>query len=489
MQSVNERETNGIIIGPEFSRIFAEIILQYIDKNVDIELLNNPSSLINKRNYECYRYVDDYFLFYNDEKDKDEIIDCLWKWLKEFKLKINDSKTFILNRPFITPVTKAKIRINNLLNDMFDKTLWKGEKADLNIEKDFANKDNIFKDENEPNEESENINKEVIQDLVDSKINLYMQSNSYIKEIKSIIDDCNIQYNDIANYFLEIFGRKVDAFLKKFDSGLKKLCRGLNSELAESIRTEAEMSYKNAQKNISSFMANIIDVAFFVYNSHRQVNTTLKLQKLINPLILYVRNDYRISVDHDAKELRLKRFEDIYRNAVLKKIQDELTLVLSTTDKHRNTLHESTYLLVLSKELGAKYMFSPKIMENFIYMSGLDYNVFICLILLYYYSNHESYKELKKILEDKIIGKYEQVSIMERPRNAELTIMTADLMTCPFVDESFKKKILKKIGITKEEEQKGIIRFAKKQKYIFTRWTSFDLNKELQAKISQEVYS
>lgn len=38
MQSVNARETNGIVIGPEFSRIFAEIILQYIDQKVEQEL-------------------------------------------------------------------------------------------------------------------------------------------------------------------------------------------------------------------------------------------------------------------------------------------------------------------------------------------------------------------------------------------------------------------------------------------------------------------
>ena len=31
--------------------------------------------------------------------------------------------------------------------------------------------------------------------------------------------------------------------------------------------------------------------------------------------------------------------------------------------------------------------------------------------------------------------------------------------------------------------------FAEQNRYIFTKWTKFDLNKELQAKISQEVYS
>lgn len=86
MQSVNARETNGIVIGPEFSRIFAEIILQYIDKKVEVELELLNDKLCHKSDYECYRYVDDYFLFYNEEKDRNLFMDSLTKWLKEFKL-------------------------------------------------------------------------------------------------------------------------------------------------------------------------------------------------------------------------------------------------------------------------------------------------------------------------------------------------------------------------------------------------------------------
>ena len=106
MQSVNARETNGIVIGPEFSRIFAEIILQYIDQKVEQELFGKK--LYQKSAYECYRYVDDYFLFYNDEKDRDLFIETLTKWLKEFKLQISPSKTEEFERPFITKVTIAK---------------------------------------------------------------------------------------------------------------------------------------------------------------------------------------------------------------------------------------------------------------------------------------------------------------------------------------------------------------------------------------------
>lgn len=77
MQSVNARETNGIVIGPEFSRIFAEIIIQYIDQKVEQELLKKNLHL--KSTYECYRYVDDYFLFYNDENVRNLFMESLTK--------------------------------------------------------------------------------------------------------------------------------------------------------------------------------------------------------------------------------------------------------------------------------------------------------------------------------------------------------------------------------------------------------------------------
>ena len=58
----------GIVIGPEFSRIYAEIILQRIDLTTERQLEKNGI----KRNidYIFYRYVDDGFLFYNDSSIK-----------------------------------------------------------------------------------------------------------------------------------------------------------------------------------------------------------------------------------------------------------------------------------------------------------------------------------------------------------------------------------------------------------------------------------
>jgi hypothetical protein len=66
IQNTNYGETNGILIGPEFSRIFAEIILQKIDTTIEKKLKENGNNYKLKVDYEIYRYVDDYFLFCDD---------------------------------------------------------------------------------------------------------------------------------------------------------------------------------------------------------------------------------------------------------------------------------------------------------------------------------------------------------------------------------------------------------------------------------------
>ena len=464
MQSVNARETNGIVIGPEFSRIFAEIILQYIDQKVERELLEEH--LRHKSTYECYRYVDDYFFFYNEEKDRNLFMESLTKWLKEFKLQISPSKTEEFERPFITKITLAKLRIEGLINDIFSVPLW--EEAVLNSDE-------------EKEDDTEDVASDNDKEILDKKFNIYLSANSVNTQIKAIIRECGIEYRDIANYLLEKISQRLDAFLNRYEKGFKKYEHLMSKEKTD--KDEIEIHAQRVQRKLTSFLVSLVDVSFFVFNSNRQVNTTLKLQKIMNTIVLYAKRygDFR-----DNPEVR---FQTISKDIIFKKIQDEIALVLSTTDLHRNTLHESLYLLILAKELGNAYLLAPEVIKSFIEKSKLQYNLFACIILLYYYANHKCYNEQKILLKNELLKKYRLVAETERKRNAELTILTADMMTCPFVDEAYKQNLLKLMGITEIEDQRMIMRFAKKQKYIFTRWTMFNLNKELQAKISQEVYS
>lgn len=463
MQSVNARETNGIVIGPEFSRIFAEIILQYIDQKVEQELLEKD--LRQKSSYECYRYVDDYFLFYNDEKDRNLFMESLTKWLKEFKLQISPSKTEEFERPFITKVTIAKQRIENLLSTIFSTPLWEEVESKLNAEEEETEGKELDKD----------------REILDKKFNIYLSANSVNAQIKAIVRECGIEYRDIANYLLEKIGQRLDAFLNRYEIGFKKYERLMSKE--ETNKDEVEIHAQRVQRKLTSYLVSLIDVVFFVFNSNRQINTTLKLLKIMNSIIIYGKRHGDFKVNPEV------RFQTISKDIIFKKIQDEIALVLTTTDTHRNTLHESLYLLILAKELGYAYLLAPEVIKSFIDKSELQYNLFACIILLYYYANHKCYYEQKALLQKEILKKYRLVAESERKRNSELTILAADMMTCPFVDDAYKQSLLALIGITEIKDQQMIMRFAKKRKYIFTRWTMFNLNKELQAKISQEVYS
>lgn len=422
-----------------------------------------------KSDYECYRYVDDYFLFFNDENVRNLFMGSLTKWLKEFKLQINPSKTEVYERPFITKVTIAKQRIETLLSNIFSIPLWEEIESNSITEKD----------EDIEDEETEDLDKD--KEILEKKFNIYLHANDVNTQIKVIVKECGIEYRDIANYLLEKMSQRLDSFLNRYEIGFEKYERLMSKE--ETNKDDVETHAQRTQRKLTNYLVSLIDVTFFVFNSNRQINTTLKLQKIMNSIIIYAKRHGDFKVNNAV------RFQTVSKDIIFKKIQDEIALVLSTTDSHRNTLHESLYLLILAKELGYAYLFAPEVIQSFIKESELQYNLFSCLILLYYYANHKCYVAQKDLLKDEILKKYRLVTESERKRNSELTILTADMMTCPFVDETYKQNLLTLIGITETRDQQMIMRFAMKQKYIFTRWTMFNLNKELQAKISQEVYS
>lgn len=116
MQHQNYNETNGIVIGPELSRVFAEIIFQKIDANVVSKCA--AVGLIHSRHYEVRRYVDDYFIFANTDEDLAVIEEIVARELLLYKLHINAEKTSNLSRPFVTPLSTAKREIGRAIFEL-----------------------------------------------------------------------------------------------------------------------------------------------------------------------------------------------------------------------------------------------------------------------------------------------------------------------------------------------------------------------------------
>lgn len=109
IRSGNHDETNGILIGPEYSRIFAEIIFQSIDEQVKRRLEND--CVFYDRDYVVKRYIDDIFIFTPNVELEEKVSSYYMEELWEYKLRINPDKVKSYCRPFVTDVTRMKNKI------------------------------------------------------------------------------------------------------------------------------------------------------------------------------------------------------------------------------------------------------------------------------------------------------------------------------------------------------------------------------------------
>jgi hypothetical protein len=482
MQKMNYGETNGIVIGPEFSRIFAEIILQRIDKDVENSMIEQKKYI--NSDYECYRYVDDYFLFYNDEATKNQIMEQFSLRLREYKLRLKDSKTELIEKPFVTDITIAKQKIDNLL----------AENIKIRIHDEFVteNPDEEEKDIIDIKEES-NFKIEILRKLIDEKRSLYINPNAFNAKYKVIIKETGVEYKSVINYSLARICSKLETLLKKFDSRFKYLSyyvkhnEGLTvDEIEKCVKLK-----KQDEKSLTIFISNILDVVFFLYSNNKRINTTLKILSILNVIILYYKNNYHL------KREKIKRFDYSNIEIVFKKIQDEINLVMQTTTFNKNTQLEAFYLLLALKEMGIEYAISDETINKYLCINKYErdpkshtfWNMLLISVLLYYYSDNPEYEHSKAFLEDVIIEKINGVDMKDRHNYAELTLLKMDILSCPYLTKEYKVKVLRLFKITDAHIQNEILEYALKQQTWFIKWKGFNLNYEINAKVSQEVYS
>lgn len=430
MQQVNYHETNGIIIGPELSRVFSELILQTVDLNVFETLAT--SEIHFKRDYEIFRYVDDYFVFYNDQSVYKEIISTLQIGLKEYKLHLNILKETLYEKPIITEISIAKNQIAALLTNKI--------KYDIT-------------------ESLEDINGET--HLVKSGV-IYIKSGSLITDFKTILKISNVKYKDILNYSLSVLERKCKKLIHDFLS--------LREDVLDEKIASFDRSFINA-------IISIIEFTFFIYSVSPRVNTTVKLSRILDQFIRF---------------LKIETVGKDYMHLVYKLIFDNVCFILNKNKTHEYTQVETLYLLVTISELGKEYWLEDALLssyfgaykENDTYSFNYKLNHFSITVLLFYMKNKKRYNGLRQAIIKLSREKFtEKQTILYK--DAELTLLFFDLVACPFIEFKDKEEIMKIYGLTSMQEQKQL---AVLTKYWFTKWSDFNFAKELDAKRSLDVY-
>lgn len=177
----------GIVIGPEFSRIYAEIILQRIDLTTERQLEKNGI----KRNidYIFYRYVDDGFFFYNDSSIKTQFFHTYWDALSAYGLRIKKEKVIdFKERPFIETISVAKQQLLNLVDERFENR--------LRTFKGFV---------------------KMQDNHIDTPTRLDFKT--FVNEVRNILDGENkvIKYKDITSFLLGIIQTRTVRLLEEFN--------------------------------------------------------------------------------------------------------------------------------------------------------------------------------------------------------------------------------------------------------------------------------
>lgn len=380
MQELNYSETNGIVIGPEFSRIFAEIILQRVDADVENEL--KKIGLINKRDYEALRYVDDYFIFYNNDEDKNKILRLFKLHLRDYNFYVNDAKTIPYEKPIITEITVGKLYINKLLRDSLPTENVK-LKAD---EADYLGYD------------------------------LRVSGRYLITSFKTIIKTHQVEYRDVLNYTLASIERRVKQIIDEFHGIADKK--------------------KAIQNNFVEGISEILDFVFFLYAVSPRVNTTIKLCRILNHIV-----ECTVLPENLGEDLRQRVFKKIHENIsdVFKKnemqehVQVETLYLLGIICQ----LGRGYWL---EQGLLCSYFGLCRDKKHQLYAKH-RINYFTIVALLWYVRNKKAYEDIRSFLKKYIYARFIK-SGPDFGDNTELTLLFLDIVVCPYLDLDFRRKLL-----------------------------------------------
>jgi len=336
MQKMNHGETNGILIGPEFSRIFSELILQSVDKFVSKEL--RSEDVISGKDYQCFRYVDDYFLFYNDRVLAEKIILTFRNILREYKMHLSDNKIVWYSRPIITELTIAKKRIVEL----FDGALFKIEKNEKS---------------NPPVE----------------NFRFTARASDLITAYKTILKELNIENKDILNFTLAVFEKRFTAAMKKY----------------------AE-SYGDTQK-LAKFLDEVNEFIFYIYFGSPRVNSAIKISKILTEEIKLIKD---LKIPPDITEGIFKNIYDnifhLFRRPLTNKnAQVEHLYFLIILEKLGRSF------LIDESVLADFFNLSPS-SDGLEFSANYKLNYFTIVTLLFYIKGRQRYAKLRKFIEFQI---------------------------------------------------------------------------------------
>lgn len=423
MQGMNQGETNGIVIGPEFSRVFSEVILQGVDAQLKNKLLRDDD-LLNRRDYEIFRYVDDYFVFYNKSEVSEKVERYLSIYLKEVKLSLNSEKSDHYEKPIITKLTIAK----NRTRDVLKKNIL------------------IAEEEREDPDDSSGLVKHYVYKV---------KSNSLITEFKTVLSETGVSYKDILNYTFSALERSTNSIFDAY---------------------EKNHTVHNKPSSLSKALLGLLEFCFFTYASNPRVNFSVRLTRILATMVDRLNS---LGISRDIKDYLYKyAFDNIVRQLKVssqKEFREVETLYLILALKKLGRGYRIQEA-ALASYLGI-------VVENNEYKRYKSLDYFSTTVLLMYMAGRRNYEKLQRFVEEDVLNTFTKreayVSV-----DAELVMLFLDLQCCPYISTGTRQKLAEFYSLSVHE----LPFLKRASNHWFTNWEDFDLTLELDKKRTREVY-
>lgn len=383
MQRSNFNETNGIIIGNEVSRVFAEIILQAVDQELKDSLAKE--NLISGIDYDVKRYVDDYFIFSSSDSTLEQIVSTLESKLRFYKLHLNESKTVRHERPFITSITRAKLDTTEALSWLFQ-TIFK------------YNEDETLNPIRKPNK----------------------LKRSFLDRVMASSYDDSEAYTVMCGYIISAI--------------LNKIQRTLTSE--KFLSNEYVV-----KKNILSLL---VDIAFHLFNVSPTSSNSIKLCSICYFTFHFYKENHPEEIDFIVLEISALIKEFFSSSVILQrksKVNSFVPIEFSNLLSISSSMG-SEYLLSpakISEIFGIERL--RKTSEE--YTTNEDcFDYFNIISALFYIKDEEEYNKIKETITKEINKRIGSLGNIDS--DSRICYLFLDCMSCPHIDIKKRKQWAKK---------------------------------------------
>lgn len=408
MNNANNGNSHGIVVGPEFSRIFAEILLQSIDVKIKSLLENHTNELGVKQpiregiHYSLKRYVDDFFLFHNNENIKKIIYSVVIGELEKYSLYCNESKSQLTSVPFITEVTIAKQQIKNLISEFFS--------CYVKIEGDVKG--------------------------INRNFNFYYKdANQFITNVKCIAFNDNVSYSSLTGYFFTLIKINI-------------------SEIEKDISSQ-ENSQEQC-KRISNLLLIVLEISFFIYSMDYRVRSTY----LISQIVIIINKLSKHLGGSNEERIKKKIYDESY-----------LSIKSGHTKRSLRNI-ESLNLLIAIRDIDIDYQLPEEDLERIIGLDKphkVPY-YFNLMVGLFYVQNKRPYLKTRNNIVSCILKKLSN-RYSDIYNDSELVHIFFDSIRCPYITDLQKYLITKEAlkGHYSENEIHKLIDIVKAQNW-FIDW-------------------